>query len=421
MMELKIKKSEILDIYSVYKSIPEKTKSILPNYARGVRFTFTKSKNKLYARIFDGQQLFTYEIVPLETKLYKSNSEDDKISFSILQDEFFDVIKFIDAENINLCLTNDGRYIEIKDDDGKLLYKFLNILFSIPDEAQLYKDFMTPFVSNKGREVCRIKTSFEEITKIYERTMPFIDLKHHSNICKGLCVFSWSEKIWFLSTDTFRMSIIFYETYDNRVKYDFKEDFFAVLPNKFVDCIVKTKIDDDEEIELVIYENLAEFTATNINIKTQYYKMSKPSSIEKFIDYISKVNNNLYIYFLEIFTDKLKDNFRILSKLNFLKASIEFIDNNTALYITAQNELEDSKAEQIIRLDKKEEHIEIENTQNPITSVNISQMYEFLKTVNSEKLLIYGAEQLKPPNIHLIVMRPLTETNYYHIKACMAS
>jgi hypothetical protein len=420
MMELKIKKSEILDIYSVYKSIPEKTQSLLPNYARGVRFTFTKSKNKLYARIFDGQQLFTYEIAPIETKLYQ-NSEDDKMSFSILQDEFFDVIKLIDAENINLCLTNDGRYIEIRDDDGKILYKFLNILFSIPDEAQLYKDFMTPFVANKGKEVCRIKTSFEEIAKICEKTMPFIDPKHHSDMCKGLCVFVWSEKIWFLSTDTFRMSIIFYEAYDNSVKYDFKEDFFAVLPSKFFDFITKSKIDDDEEIEIVIYENLAEFTAKNINIKTQYYKMPKPSSIERFIDYISKVNNGLYIYFLEIFTDKLKNNFKTLSKLKFLKASIEFIDNNTALYIIAQNELEDSKAEQIIRLDNKEEHIEIENTQNPITSVNISQMYEFLKTVNSEKLLIYGAEQLRPPNIHLIVMRPLTEINYYHIKACMAS
>jgi hypothetical protein len=420
MMELKIKKSEILDIYSVYKSIPEKTQSLLPNYARGVRFTFTKSKNKLYARIFDGQQLFTYEIAPIETKLYQ-NSEDDKMSFSILQDEFFDVIKLIDAENINLCLTSDGRYIEIKDDDGKMLYKFLNILFSIPDEAQLYKDFMTPFVANKGKEVCRIKTSFEEIAKICEKTMPFIDPKHHSDMCKGLCVFVWSEKIWFLSTDTFRMSIIFYEAYDNSVKYDFKEDFFVVLPSEFCDFITKSKIDDDEEIEIVIYENLAEFTAKNINIKTQYYKMPKPSSIERFIDYISKVNNGLYIYFLEIFADKLKNNFKTLSKLKFLKASIEFIDNNTALYIIAQNELEDSKAEQIIRLDNKEEHIEIENTQNPITSVNISQMYEFLKTVNSEKLLIYGAEQLRPPNIHLIVMRPLTEINYYHIKACMAS
>jgi hypothetical protein len=420
MMELKIKKSEILDIYSVYKSIPEKTQSLLPNYARGVRFTFTKSKNKLYARIFDGQQLFTYEIAPIETKLYQ-NSEDDKMSFSILQDEFFDVIKLIDAENINLCLTSDGRYIEIRDDDGKMLYKFLNILFSIPDEAQLYKDFMTPFVANKGKEVCRIKTSFEEIAKICEKTMPFIDPKHHSDMCKGLCVFVWSEKIWFLSTDTFRMSIIFYEAYDNSVKYDFKEDFFAVLPSEFCDFITKSKIDDDEEIEIVIYENLAEFTAKNINIKTQYYKMPKPSSIERFIDYISKVNNGLYIYFLEIFADKLKNNFKTLSKLKFLKASIEFIDNNTALYIIAQNELEDSKAEQIIRLDNKEEHIEIENTQNPITSVNISQMYEFLKTVNSEKLLIYGAEQLRPPNIHLIVMRPLTEINYYHIKACMAS
>jgi hypothetical protein len=420
MMELKIKKSEILDIYSVYKSIPEKTQSLLPNYARGVRFTFTKSKNKLYARIFDGQQLFTYEIAPIETKLYQ-NSEDDKMSFSILQDEFFDVIKLIDAENINLCLTNDGRYIEIRDDDGKILYKFLNILFSIPNEAQLYKDFMTPFVANKGKEFCRIKTSFEEITKICEKTMPFIDPKHHSDMCKGLCVFVWSEKIWFLSTDTFRMSIIFYEAYDNSVKYDFKEDFFVVLPSEFCDFITKSKIDDDEEIEIVIYENLAEFTAKNINIKTQYYKMPKPSSIERFIDYISKVNNGLYIYFLEIFADKLKNNFKTLSKLKFLKASIEFIDNNTALYIIAQNELEDSKAEQIIRLDNKEEHIEIENTQNPITSVNISQMYEFLKTVNSEKLLIYGAEQLRPPNIHLIVMRPLTEINYYHIKACMAS
>lgn len=365
-MKLKIKRELLLEnLNKVSKAIS--TKNLIPILA-GIKFDLSKKGLTLTA---SNNDITIQSFIPLEEK--EMNIEKEGIII-IQGKEILDIVRIIPAENINIEVIDDLKVL-IYTDDNKIKYD-LNVINKNEYPNINLEESQTPveISSQLLNDIVR-QTAFATSNDESRPVLTGINFKINGNIME--CN----------ATDSYRLA-----RKEITLTKAVEENYNIVIPGKNIIEFSKISSNENETVELHIFNNKILFKKENLLFQSRLISGNYPNTSNLLPeDYMLKITTNL------------SELYNVIEQASILTTDKE---KNTVSLITMDNLLTVKSVSN--EKGKAEMHMNIEKDTNEEIQISFSAKYmmDALNALNSEKVELSFVGEIKP----IIVKNPEDNT-----------
>lgn len=365
-MKLKIKRELLLEnLNKVSKAIS--TKNLIPILA-GIKFDLSKEGLTLTA---SNNDITIQSFIPLE----KAEMNIEKEGIIIIQGkEILDIVRIIPAENINIEVIDDLKVL-IYTDDNKIKYD-LNVINKNEYPNIILEESTTPveISSQLLNDIVR-QTAFATSNDESRPVLTGINFKINGNIME--CN----------ATDSYRLA-----RKEIILTKPVEENYNIVIPGKNIIEFSKISSNENEIVELHIFNNKILFKKENLLFQSRLISGNYPNTANLLPeDYMLKITTNL------------SELYNVIEQASILTTDKE---KNTVSLITVDNLLTVKSVSN--EKGKAEMHMNIEKDTNEEIQISFSAKYmmDALNALNSEKVELSFVGEVKP----IIVKNPEDNT-----------
>lgn len=365
-MKLKIKRELLLEnLNKVSKAIS--TKNLIPILA-GIKFDLSKEGLTLTA---SNNDITIQSFIPLE----KEEMNIEKEGIIIIQGkEILDIVRIIPAENINIEVIDDLKVL-IYTDDNKIKYD-LNVINKNEYPNIILEESTTPveISSQLLNDIVR-QTAFATSNDESRPVLTGINFKINGNIME--CN----------ATDSYRLA-----RKEIMLTKPVEENYNIVIPGKNIIEFSKISSNENEIVELHIFNNKILFKKENLLFQSRLISGNYPNTANLLPeDYMLKITTNL------------SELYNVIEQASILTTDKE---KNTVSLITIDNLLTVKSVSN--EKGKAEMHMNIEKDTNEEIQISFSAKYmmDALNALNSEKVELSFVGEVKP----IIVKNPEDST-----------
>lgn len=365
-MKLKIKRELLLEnLNKVSKAIS--TKNLIPILA-GIKFDLSKEGLTLTA---SNNDITIQSFIPLE----KEEMNIEKEGIIIIQGkEILDIVRIIPAENINIEVIDDLKVL-IYTDDNKIKYD-LNVINKNEYPNIILEESTTPveISSQLLNDIVR-QTAFATSNDESRPVLTGINFKINGNIME--CN----------ATDSYRLA-----RKEIMLTKPVEENYNIVIPGKNIIEFSKISSNENEIVELHIFNNKILFKKENLLFQSRLISGNYPNTANLLPeDYMLKITTNL------------SELYNVIEQASILTTDKE---KNTVSLITVDNLLTVKSVSN--EKGKAEMHMNIEKDTNEEIQISFSAKYmmDALNALNSEKVELSFVGEVKP----IIVKNPEDST-----------